>query len=137
MRIQHFFDARTWTLSYVVHDGAAGVVIDPVRDFDPKSGRTSWAPCEAIAEYVARERLAIPWVIDTHAHADHLTGLPFFKERYGARSVTGALVGEIQRAFRDFYHLGADFPVDSVTDEQPHTCPVAVAGRLTLCIMPR
>ena len=51
-------------------------------------------------------------MIDTHAHADHLTGLPFFTERFGARTVTGARVGEIQRVFRDFYDLGSDFPVD-------------------------
>jgi len=112
MKIQHFFDPSTWTLSYVVQDGRAAVVIDPVRDYDPKSGRTSWASSERVAAYLDRERLEVPYVIDTHAHADHLTGLPFFKQRYGARSVTGARVGEIQRSFRDVFDLGADFPVD-------------------------
>lgn len=112
MRIQHFFHDETSTLTYVVDDGRTGVVIDPVRDFDPANGRTSWQACEAVAKYVDREGLAIPYVIDTHAHADHLTGLPFFRERYGARTVTGAAVGEIQATFRDFYNLGLDFPVD-------------------------
>lgn len=112
MQIQHFFDEATWTLSYVVHDGRTAVVIDPVRDYDPKSGRTSWASAERIAAYLEAEGLALPYVIDTHVHADHLTGLPFFRQRYAARSVTGAAVGEIQRAFRDVFHLGADFPVD-------------------------
>ena len=112
MKIQHFFDAHTSTLSYVVHDGRAGVVIDPVRDFGPKSGRTFWSSSEKIAAYIAREKLEIRYVIDTHAHADHMTGLPFFKERYGAKSVTGARVGEVQRAFRDIYNLDRDFPVD-------------------------
>jgi len=112
MMIQHFFDEATGTLSYVVHEDRTGVVIDPVRDYDPKSGRTSWASSEKIAEYVARERLSIPYVIDTHAHADHLTAIPFFRERLGARSVTGARVGEVQRAFRDVFHLGEGFPVD-------------------------
>ncbi|MEX2207330.1 MAG: MBL fold metallo-hydrolase [Myxococcota bacterium] len=112
MKIQHFFDPQTSTLSYVVHDGRSGVVIDPVRDFDPKSGRTSWSSSEKVAAYVAREKLEIPYVIDTHAHADHLTGLPFFKEGYGARTVTGARVGEVQRAFRDIYNLDRAFPVD-------------------------
>lgn len=112
MKIQHFFDEATGTLSYVVHEDRTGVVIDPVRDYDPKSGRTSWASAEKIAAYVARERLAIPYVIDTHAHADHLTAIPFFRERFGARSVTGARVGEVQRAFRDVFHLGEGFPVD-------------------------
>lgn len=112
MKIQHFFDEATGTLSYVVHEDRTGVVIDPVRDYDPKSGRASWASAEKIAAYVARERLAIPYVIDTHAHADHLTAIPFFRERFGARSVTGARVGEVQRAFRDVFHLGEGFPVD-------------------------
>ena len=110
MKIQHFFDEHTWTLSYVVHDGRTAVVIDPVRDYDPKNGRTSWTSAETIAPYIDREGLEVPYVIDTHAHADHMTGLPFFKERYGARSVTGARVGEVQRAFRDIYNLARAFP---------------------------
>jgi glyoxylase-like metal-dependent hydrolase (beta-lactamase superfamily II) len=112
MRVQHFFDEQTWTLSYVVDDGAAAVVIDPVRDYDPKSARTSWQSAERIAAYLDRESLRLCYAIDTHVHADHLTGLPFFKERYGARTVTGARVGEVQRTFRDLYRLGDAFPVD-------------------------
>ncbi len=113
MKIQHFFDDRTWTLSYVVHDGASAVVIDPLRDYDHASGRTSWASAERIASYLDRAKLRVEYVIDTHAHADHMTGLPFFKSRYGARSVTGARMGEVQAKFRDFYDLGPDFPVDA------------------------
>jgi glyoxylase-like metal-dependent hydrolase (beta-lactamase superfamily II) len=110
--IQHFFHEPTSTLSYVIHDGRTAVVIDPVRDYDPKSARTSWVAAEEIAAYLDRGRLAVEYVIDTHVHADHLSGIPFFKERYGAQSVTGARVGEIQAAFRDFYDLGPDFPID-------------------------
>jgi glyoxylase-like metal-dependent hydrolase (beta-lactamase superfamily II) len=112
MQIQAYFDPPTGSLSYVVHAAGVGVVIDPLRDYEPKSGRTSWRSAEQIAAYVRREGLQLPYVIDTHAHADHLTGLPYFKERFGARTVTGARVGEVQAAFRDIYHLGADFPVD-------------------------
>ncbi|HVH19538.1 MAG TPA: MBL fold metallo-hydrolase, partial [Myxococcota bacterium] len=112
MEIQHFFDEATWTLSYVVHEGGVGVVIDPVRDYDPHSGRTSWRGAEKIAEYVSRRGLRIPYVIDTHVHADHMTGLPYFKAHFGARTVTGSRVGVVQAAFRDIYHLGPDFPVD-------------------------
>jgi glyoxylase-like metal-dependent hydrolase (beta-lactamase superfamily II) len=110
--VQHFFEPRSSTLTYVVHDGSTGVVIDPVRDYDPKSARTSWEPAEAVARYVDDQGLRIPLVVDTHAHADHLSGLPFFRERYGARTVTGSRVGEVQRTFRDVYGLGPDFPVD-------------------------
>jgi glyoxylase-like metal-dependent hydrolase (beta-lactamase superfamily II) len=112
MVIQHFFDVATSTLTYVVHDGKTGVVIDPVLDFDPKNARTSWVSAEAVAKYIDAQRLSIPFVIDTHAHADHMTALPFFKERYRARTVTGSRVGEVQRRFRDFYNLGPEFPID-------------------------
>ncbi|HEY7322597.1 MAG TPA: MBL fold metallo-hydrolase [Candidatus Binatia bacterium] len=112
MEIQHFFDPATSTLTYVVHDGRTGVVIDPVLDYDPKSARTSYGSADAVARYIDEKHLAIPYVIDTHAHADHLTALPFFKKHYGARSVTGSRVGEVQRIFRDAYNLGSEFPVD-------------------------
>ena len=58
------------------------------------------------------KHLSVPYVIDTHAHADHLTAMPFFKQRYGAQTVTGSRVGEVQRIFRDIYNHGAAFPVD-------------------------
>lgn len=112
MNVRHFFDPATWTLSYVVDDGTDAVVIDPVRDFDPKSGRTSWRSSEAIATFVDAKRLRVRCVIDTHAHADHMSGMPFFKERYGAKTVTGSRVGEVQAIFRDVYGLEKDFPVD-------------------------
>lgn len=112
MRIQHFFDPNTWTVSYVVHAGRTAIVIDPVRDYDPKSARTSWRSCEIVASYLAREQLDVAYVVDTHAHADHLSGIPFFRERFGARSVTGAQVGVIQETFREIFHLGPEFPID-------------------------
>ena len=111
MFIEPFFDEITSTLSYVVHDRRCAVVIDPVRDFDPKSGCTAWHSSQRIADYVDGEGLEIPYVIDTHVHADHLTGLPFFQERYGARSVTGAGVGRIQQTFAQLFHL-VDLPTD-------------------------
>ncbi len=112
MKIQHFYDDYTSTLSYVVCGGRDAVVIDPVRDYDPKNARTSWSSAEKIAEFIDSQDLILHYVIDTHAHADHMTGIPFFKERYGVRSLTGARVGQVQRILRDLYHLGADFPVD-------------------------
>jgi glyoxylase-like metal-dependent hydrolase (beta-lactamase superfamily II) len=112
MEIQHFFDRATSTLTYLIHDAKTGVVIDPVLDYDPKSARTSVWSAEAVARYIDGKNLAIPYVIDTHAHADHLTAMPFFKKRFGARTVTGSRVGEVQRIFREIYNLDSDFPVD-------------------------
>jgi glyoxylase-like metal-dependent hydrolase (beta-lactamase superfamily II) len=112
MQIQHFFDPATSTLTYVVHDAQTGIVIDPVLNYDPKSARTSVRSAQAVAQYIAEKNLSIPYVIDTHAHADHLTAMPFFKKRFGARTVTGSRVGEVQRIFREIYNLSSDFPVD-------------------------
>ena len=114
MKIQHFFDPHTWTLTYVVHDEESkqGIVIDAVLDFNPKNGRTWNESSEAVAQYIDARQLTIPYVLDTHAHADHLSGMQFFKERYGARTVIGARITEVQRRFRDLYNLGETFPCD-------------------------
>ena len=113
-RIDVFFHEPTSTLTYLVSDpeSRTAVVIDPVRDFDAASGRTGWASAEEVAARVEELGVALPFAIDTHAHADHLSGLPFFKERYGARTVIGARITEVQRLFRDLFQLGDDFPVD-------------------------
>jgi glyoxylase-like metal-dependent hydrolase (beta-lactamase superfamily II) len=114
MQIQHFFDPRTWTLTYVVHDEATqqGVVIDSVLDFDPKSGRTWSASSDTVAAYIEQHHLTIPYVLDTHAHADHLSGMAYFKDRYGARTVIGRHITTVQETFCKLFNLGPDFPVD-------------------------
>jgi glyoxylase-like metal-dependent hydrolase (beta-lactamase superfamily II) len=114
MKVQHFFDPRTSTLTYVVHDQTSriGVVIDSVLDFDPKSGRTADESCDAVARYIDAQRLAIPYVLDTHAHADHLSGMAYFKEKYGSLTVIGSHITQVQSRFRDLYNLGQDFPID-------------------------
>jgi glyoxylase-like metal-dependent hydrolase (beta-lactamase superfamily II) len=111
--VQPFYDERTATLTYVVWDEATrvAVVIDPVRDLDPKNGRTWLASCESVAAFVDARGLAVPFVLETHAHADHLSGVPFFKKRYGARSVIGADITSVQATFRPIFGF-ADLPVD-------------------------
>lgn len=114
MKMQHFFDPNTWTLTYVVHDEESrqGVVIDPVLDFDPKNGRTRNESSEAVARYIDDHRLTIPYVLDTHAHADHLSGAQFFRQRYNAKTVIGAEITQVQQRFHYLYNLGPAFPVD-------------------------
>ncbi len=114
MIVQHFFDKLTFTLTYVVHDPETrtGVVIDPVTNFDPASGGTSNDSSEEVAAYLDEHRLTVPYVLDTHAHADHLTGMPYFRDRYGCRTVIGKAITEVQALFRDVFNLGAAFPVD-------------------------
>jgi glyoxylase-like metal-dependent hydrolase (beta-lactamase superfamily II) len=98
----------------VVHDEASkvGVAIDPVLDYDPKSGRTSESTLEPVCRYIEEQGLKIPYVLDTHAHADHMTALPCFKERYGAKSIIGSQIVKVQQMFGELYNLGPDFATD-------------------------
>lgn len=112
LEIESFFDERTSTLTYLVARDGVGVVIDPVLDYEPHGGRLWSESAERVAAAIDRAKLSIPFVLDTHAHADHLSALPFFRERYGAKTVIGAEIGEAQTTFRDIFNLGRDFPVD-------------------------
>jgi glyoxylase-like metal-dependent hydrolase (beta-lactamase superfamily II) len=107
MRIQHFHDERTATLSYVVVDeeSRAALVIDPVADFDARRARIAHDSCEAIARWIDERGLEVPLVIDTHAHADHLTGMPFFRARYGARGGIGRAITSVQERLRALYGI--------------------------------
>ena len=112
--VQHFFDPRTSTLTYVVFDRQArtAVVIDPVLDFDPRRTATSDATLEPVFQFIRQLDLAVPFALDTHAHADHMTGLNRMKETFGSKTVIGSEIVKVQKLFRDVYNLGQDFPVD-------------------------
>jgi glyoxylase-like metal-dependent hydrolase (beta-lactamase superfamily II) len=110
--IDAVFDPATGTLGYVVADRKAkrAVVIDPVLDYDPKASRTSTQTAEKLAALVGD--CALDWVIETHAHADHLSAAPWFKTRFGAKIATGAKVGEVQKTWARLLNLGPDFATD-------------------------
>lgn len=114
MDVQHFYDERTFTLTYVVYDELArvGVVIDPVQDYDPKSGRTWSESNDRVANFIERRGLRIPYALETHAHADHLSGVPYFKQRYGAKTVIGWRLPRIQALWAKLLHLGPEFRTD-------------------------
>ena len=114
MKIQSFFDARTSSLTYVAFHAVEriGVVIDSVLDFDPASGRTWTESADAVARFLDEERISVPFVLDTHAHADHFSAMPYFKDRYGAKTVIGADIVKVQRVFRDLFNLGDTLPTD-------------------------
>ena len=114
MKVQDFFDGQTSTLTYVAFDEVEriGVVVDSVLDFDPASGRTSNESADVVARFLEREDIRVPYVLDTHAHADHLSAMPYFKERFGAKSVIGADIVKVQCVFRDFFNLADDLPTD-------------------------
>jgi glyoxylase-like metal-dependent hydrolase (beta-lactamase superfamily II) len=89
-----------------------GVVIDPVLDFDPKNARTSEVTLEQVCRFIEEQGLSIPYALDTHAHADHMTALPCFKQRYRSKTVIGREITKVQRTFGQLYNLGPDFVPD-------------------------
>ena len=112
--VRPFLHAPTSTWSYVVSDRGtrAAAIIDPVLDFDMKSGRTWTAAADAITGHVREQRLAVEWILETHAHADHLSAAPYLKATLGGDIAIGAGIRQVQLAFRDILNLGPDFPVD-------------------------
>ncbi len=111
--IRAFFDEPTNTVSYLVSDPAtrAAAVIDPVLDFDLASGEADIRSAEAILAAAREEGLAVEWVLETHAHADHLTGAPFIKAETGARIGIGEHIRDVQKIFRPVFDAG-DLAVD-------------------------
>ncbi|HEY1148155.1 MAG TPA: MBL fold metallo-hydrolase, partial [Pseudoduganella sp.] len=99
--IQGFFDPATSTITYVVfdQDGGACAVIDPVLDYDPKAGRTSTASADRVVDFVRERGLTVQWLLETHAHADHLSAAPYLQEKIGGRIGIGSGIRTEQHAF--------------------------------------
>ncbi len=112
--VRSFFDEPTNTVSYVVHDPATreAAVIDSVLDFDPAAGRTSLASADAIIAYVKAEDLSVTWLLETHAHADHLSAAPYLKERLGGRLAIGREIVHVQKVFGEIFNEGREFSRD-------------------------
>jgi glyoxylase-like metal-dependent hydrolase (beta-lactamase superfamily II) len=105
-RVRGFFDKATNTVSYLVSDPATGhaAVIDPVLDYDQATGEATTHSADAILAAAAADGLAIDWVLETHAHADHLSGAPYVKLKTGARVGIGEHIREVQKIFRPVFN---------------------------------
>jgi len=114
MNIETFHDPTTSTLTYVVFDATTrdAVVIDPVLDYDPLSSSTSTASVERIEAFLKKEDLKLHFVLETHAHADHLSGSQYLKRRFDARIAIGAAITEVQKVFADIFDLDSTFVPD-------------------------
>ncbi|MCB2107325.1 MAG: MBL fold metallo-hydrolase, partial [Rhodobacteraceae bacterium] len=112
--VKAFFDEPTFTVTYVVSDPAtkACAIIDSVLDFDPASGRTAHTAADQVIAYVQAEKLKVAWILETHAHADHLTASVYLKEKLGGQVAIGAHITDVQKAFTKIFNLGPEFAID-------------------------
>ena len=112
--VHAFFDEPTNTASYVVHDPDSheAAVIDSVLDFDPASGRTSFASADAIIGYVEQHGLKVQWLLETHAHADHLSAAPYLQQKLGGKLAIGRDIATVQAVFGKIFNEGTAFERD-------------------------
>ena len=115
--IRSFFDSETFTVTHVVSDPLTGraAIIDSVLDFDPKSGRTAHRAADRIVDYVRQAGLSVDWLLETHAHADHLSAAPYLKQALGGKIAIGARIRDVQKTFKAIFNAksmdtdGGDF----------------------------
>jgi glyoxylase-like metal-dependent hydrolase (beta-lactamase superfamily II) len=112
--IEPFFDPVTATVSYVVYDGVAGhaAIIDSVLDYDPKSGRTSTASADMLIDFVRKHKLTLDWILETHAHADHLSAARHIQRELGGRIAIGERIRTVQGVFKKIFNLEPGFCLD-------------------------
>lgn len=132
-QIEAFFDDATWTVSYVVFDQPGGhcAVVDSVLDYDPKSGRTRTRSADKIIAFVQGQGLTVQWILETHAHADHLSAAHYLRDKLGGKIAIGAYITQVQDVFKKVFHLEPGFhPDGSQFDQLLHDNEVFHIGQL-------
>lgn len=113
--VKEFFDKATWTLTYVVYDKQTkdAVILDPVWDYDPASSKMSGQSAEQVLNFVKAEQLRVHYILETHAHADHVSGSQVLKDKLpGSKIGIGAKITEVQKVFKDVFNLDPNFKTD-------------------------
>ena len=112
--VHGIFDPATWTVTYIVHQGqgSACAIIDSVLDYDPKSGRTRHHSADQVIAYVQAHDLHVEWILETHAHADHLTAAPYLKSKLGGQIAIGDHITAVQKVFKGVFNLEPAFAAD-------------------------
>jgi glyoxylase-like metal-dependent hydrolase (beta-lactamase superfamily II) len=112
--VKAFFDEPTFTATYVAHDPVtrSAAIIDSVLDFDQPSGRTSFESANAVIDYVRKEGLSVQWLLETHAHADHLSAAPYLKQKLGGTLAIGNEIRTVQSVFGKIFNEGVTFARD-------------------------
>jgi len=139
LQIKTFFDERTSTLTYVVSDPVTrdAVVIDPVLDYDQATGTTFTESVDEVTAYVSREGLRLHYVLETHAHADHLSSSQLLRRRFDAKIAIGERIREVQTTFQPIFDLPASVPTDgSQFDRLLAAGEVLQAGSLAFEVVP-
>lgn len=133
--IQSFFDPQTSTFSYVLADlqTKRAAVIDAVLDFDPRSGRTARHSVDKVIRFLQQQSLSLDWILETHAHADHLSAAALLKQEMGGQIAISAAICEVQEAFQRIYNFDASFSTDgSDFDRLLHDGDVLSLGLQTI-----
>ena len=112
--VKHFIDGASNTISYVVKDPGSQscAIIDAVMDIDYSAGRLTYESADAMIEYVKANNLKLEWLIETHAHADHLSGAPYIQQKLGGKIGIGAGIIQIQEEFGKLFNEGTEFQRD-------------------------
>lgn len=112
--VHGIFDPATWTVTYVVYEkaGSSCVIIDPVLDYDPKSGRTRTDTADKLIKFVEEKKLQVEWILETHAHADHITAAAYLKQKLGGKTAIGDHISAVQKVFKGIFNLESGFATD-------------------------
>ncbi|NBQ89970.1 MAG: MBL fold metallo-hydrolase [Betaproteobacteria bacterium] len=113
-QVQAFFDTPTWTVTYVVYDreGGCAAIIDSVLNYDHKSGRIGHTRADEVIAFIKANSLKVQWILETHAHADHLSAAPYLKQHLGGRIGIGAGIDSVQKVFKGLFNLEPEFKTD-------------------------
>jgi len=120
IEIKAFFDETTFTVTYLVSDKLSkeSAIIDSVLDFDASSGRTSTRSADQVIDYVQSNQLTINWILETHAHADHLSAAPYLKSKLGGVIAIGSHIKDVQSTFKSVFNFEPEFPADGSQFDQ-------------------
>jgi len=109
--VKGFFDPATWTVTYVIYEkeGSKCAIIDSVLDYDPKSGRTHTKSADQVIQFVTDHNLDTEFILETHAHADHVTAAPYLKSKLGGKIAIGNHIADVQGVFKKVFNLESTF----------------------------
>lgn len=112
--VKTFFDEATFTATHLVYDSETGAaaIVDSVMDFDQAAGRTSFDSADRVIDYVGDQGLKVEWLLETHAHADHLSAAPYLQEHLGGQLAIGEQIRTVQEVFGKIFNEGTDFARD-------------------------